>query len=147
MPPEIEVQEKLRQQLIRDEDRIEHCYVDSEGYATIGVGHLIDERLGGKLPAHIIDALLDYDIKEHTAALLAALPWVENLDAIRRAALINMAFNLGIPRMLKFVDALGAIRDGHYAQGAAHMLDSKWARQVGLRAHRLATQIETGEWQ
>ncbi len=135
----------IREQLIRDEGCVEHCYFDSLGYATIGVGHLIDERRGGKLPQHIIDLLLDYDIAEHKLDLVHALPWVVNLDDARFGVLINMYFNLG-PGLLKFTTTLGLIQSGDYAGAAAAMLASKWAQQVGPRAKRLATQMETGQW-
>ena len=136
----------IREQLIRDEGCVEHCYFDSLGYATIGVGHLIDERRGGKLPQHIIDLLLDYDIAEHKLDLVHALPWIVNLDDARLGVLINMAFNLGVPGLLKFTTTLGLIQSGDYHGAAAAMLASKWAQQVGPRAKRLATQMETGQW-
>lgn len=138
--------EKLKAQLIRDEGRIPHAYFDSLGYCTIGVGHLIDERRGGKLPDHIIDALLEYDIEEHTKELLKELPWVAQLDEPRRAVMINMAFNLGVKGLLKFTNTLMFVREGDYAKAATNMLQSLWARQVGNRAKRLATQMETGQW-
>jgi lysozyme len=139
--------EKLRAQLSRDEGRIEHCYFDSRGYATIGVGHLIDERKGGKLPEHIIDLLLDWDIEEHERELVKALPWVDQLDDARKGVLVNMAFNLGVPGLLKFVVTLEAVKDGRYAEAAHLMMRSLWASQVGSRAERLAKQMEIGQWQ
>jgi lysozyme len=139
--------EKLRAQLSRDEGRIAHAYYDSRGFATIGVGHLIDERKGGKLPEHIIDLLLDWDIEEHEKALLKALPWVEQLDDARQGVLVNMAFNLGVPGLLKFVATLDAVKGGRYGEAAHSMLRSLWANQVGSRAERLAKQMETGQWQ
>ena len=41
---------------------------------------------------------------------------------------------------------LNALQDGRYADAAKAMLDSKWAKQVGDRARRLAQQMESGEW-
>lgn len=141
------IAEKLRAQLVRDEGRVSHAYTDSEGYLTIGVGHLIDQRRGGRLPDFIIDTLLDHDIEQAQRELLAALPWFLSLDPPRQAVLVNMAFNLGTAGLLKFAKTLGAIKTGSYSEAALHMLDSKWARQVGVRAQRLATQMEKGEWQ
>jgi lysozyme len=141
-----EVSEKLRAQLIRDEKKVAHAYQDPLGYWTIGVGHLIDERRGGTLPEFIIDTLLEYDIAQKTRELIAALPWFIELDPPRQGVLVNMAFNLGTAGLLKFAKALGAMRSGSYAEAALHMLDSPWARQVGARAQRLASQMETGVW-
>ena len=135
-----------------DEGRVSYAYQDSLGYWTIGVGHLIDKRKGGELPEHIIDALLDYDIKKHTDELFAVRPWAKNLDPVRQAVMIDMAFNLGIepfdgdgfkdwPRFI------GAVERGEYALAARHMRNSQpWASQVGRRATRLATMMETGLW-
>jgi lysozyme len=57
-----------------------------------------------------------------------------------------MGFNLGVAGLLKFAKTLAAIKTGSYHEAAIHMLDSKWARQVGVRAQRLATQMETNRW-
>jgi lysozyme len=152
-----EVAEKLRQQIIRDEGRVDHAYQDSmegkcdhcgqsRGYWTIGVGHLIDDRKRGYLPDFIIDTLLEYDIAKVQRELIAALPWFIELDPPRQAVLVNMGFNLGVAGLLKFAKTLAAIKTGSYHEAAIHMLDSKWARQVGVRAQRLATQMETGRW-
>lgn len=141
-----ELSEKLRAQITRDEGKVSHAYQDSLGYWTIGVGHLIDERKGGSLPEFIVDTLLSHDIEKHQRELIAALPWFIELDPVRQAVLVNMAFNLGTVGLLKFANTLRAIRDGSYSGAAMHMLDSAWAQQVGIRAQRLATQMETGVW-
>lgn len=137
----------LRKQLERDEGRVAWVYQDSNGYWTIGVGHLVDRRKGGAVPDCIIDALLDYDIAKHKQDLDAALPWAKTLDDARYAALINMTFNLGINGLLGFHHTLEAIRLGDFNGAANSMLNSKWADQVGPRALRLAQQMRSGVWQ
>lgn len=142
-----ELSEKLRAQITRDEGKVSHAYQDSLGYTTIGVGHLIDVRKGGSLPEFIIDTLLSHDIEKHQRELIAALPWFIELDPPRQGVLVNMAFNLGVAGLLKFANTLRSIREGAYSAAAVNMLESKWAQQVGIRAQRLATQMETGAWQ
>jgi lysozyme len=127
------------------EGRVSHAYRDSLGYLTIGVGHLIDKSKGGSLPPHIIDALLDYDIQEHSAELFKELPWVATLDSVRQAALIDMYFNMR-RGMLQFVKTLGYLESGRWDDAADEMGRSKWAAQVGARATRLAQMIRTGQW-
>ena len=56
-----------------------------------------------------------------------------------------MMFNLGMPRLKKFVNMLKAIEAGAWRSAAVEMLDSKWAEQVGNRASRLSEMMETGE--
>jgi lysozyme len=55
-----------------------------------------------------------------------------------------MAFNLGVPGLLKFKNTLRAVREGRFEDAAKGMLASKWARQVKGRAVRLAQVMKTG---
>jgi lysozyme len=52
---------------------------------------------------------------------------------------------MGIHGLLTFRNTLEAMRRGNYESAAAGMLASKWARQVGRRADRLAAIMRTGE--
>jgi lysozyme len=135
----------VRELIEKHEGRVEHAYQDSLGYWTIGVGHLIDQRQGGKLPAHIIDALFEHDLKEHGDELFAALPWVNDLDLVRQAVLIDMYFNLR-RRLFGFKETLRHFEAGNWNAASDAMLDSKWAGQVGARAKRLALMVRTGQW-
>ena len=137
----------LKQQLIREEGAESCAYQDRLGYWTIGVGRLIDSRKGGGLSNEEIDFLLENDIKTKTREVLLALPWMPRLSEPRQAVLIGMAFQMGIGGLLRFHRTLGSIEDGQYGEAALEMVDSLWAKQTSTRAHRLATQMETGEWQ
>lgn len=136
----------LRDMLALHEGRVPHAYQDSLGYWTIGVGHLIDKRRGGKLPDHFIDLLLDYDIEKHRAELFRALPWAETMDPVRQAVLIDMTFNLGIAGLLNFKNTLAAVKEQRWDDAARGMLASKWAGQVGSRATRLSDMMRSGRW-
>jgi lysozyme len=57
---------------------------------------------------------------------------------------IDMAFNVGVPRLTGFKKMWAALHCGDYAEAAKEMMDSKWARQVGRRAERLSSMMETG---
>lgn len=138
----------LAQQLRRDEGEELSAYQDHLGFWTIGVGHLIDKRKGGKIPPHISQALLEWDIQQVTIEVYRALPWMSQLDPVRAAAVLNMAFQLGTPGLLEFKNMLAALRDQRWALAASHALDSKWAKaDTPDRARRVARQLETGEWQ
>lgn len=128
------------------EGRVAHAYQDSLGYWTIGVGHLIDKRKGGKLPEHIIDALLEWDIKEHWDELVRRAPWVLELDEVRQAVFLDMAFNLGVTGLLGFHTTIKLARMRKFVSASVQMLDSKWATQVKGRAVRLSKMMETGQW-
>jgi lysozyme len=135
---------ELIKELRRDEGVIDHAYQDSLGYWTIGVGRLIDKKKGGRLTDEEIDYLLLNDIKECTADLDKNLPWWRSLTDARRRVLVNMRFNLGMAGLLGFKNTLRFIETGDYKKAASNMLLSKWAKQVGQRANRLAVMMEKG---
>lgn len=136
---------QLTEELRRDEGVVPFAYQDHLGYWTIGVGRLIDKRKGGGLSDAEIDFLLSNDIDRFEKQIIDALPWYSKLDDVRQRVLVNMAFNLGIAGLLGFKNTLAMIERGDYAGAAKGMLNSKWAGQVGERAKRLATMMETGK--
>lgn len=133
----------ISDQLIRDESIRLRPYKDSVGKLTIGVGRNLDDVGISESEA---DFMLANDISAVTAQLSSNLPWTEGLDDARRGVLLNMAFNMGIHGLLGFKNMMAAVQVGKYTEAANEMLDSKWATQVGARAHRLAQQMETGVW-
>lgn len=135
---------QMRSELRRDEDVKYSVYQDSLGYWTIGVGHLVDARKGGKLSDAVVDMILDEDIESKMADLDKNLPWWRTVSENRQRALLNMCFNLGIGGLLGFTNTLNLIRQGHYDQAAVEMLNSKWATQVGDRAKRLSAMMKQG---
>lgn len=138
-------------------------YRDSTGNRTIGYGwnldaHPLPEGIGfapkGK-PARLNSKfeaakLLDVSIKSHWDDLIVALPWVAienpatNWNTARQAALLDMAFNMGITILLGFKNTLNLMRLGRYDEAAANMMQSKWAMQVKGRALTISTIIKTG---
>ena len=132
---------KMRAQLDLHEGRRKKPYEDTVGKLTIGVGHNLTDR---GLSDRIIDLILDEDINEHWKELVAVAPWIVSLSEVRQRVLLDMAFNLGVPSLMTFKQTLSAVKNGDYWLAAQGMLASKWARQVGARATRLATMMETG---
>jgi len=134
--------DKLRQQ-IRMHEGVEHkVYEDTEGIKTVGVGRNLEDR---GLSDDEVDYLLSNDIDICVKELEQTFDWYDDLDDIRKRVLIDMMFNLGMPRLKKFVNMLKAIEAGAWRSAAVEMLDSKWAEQVGNRASRLSEMMETGE--
>jgi lysozyme len=133
--------DRLRKQLNLHEGRRLKPYRDTVGKLTIGVGRNLTDR--GISPAES-DLLLTNDIDEHLHDLLAVAPWINGLDEVRQRVLVDMAFNLGVPGLLKFKSTLAAIKDGRYEDAAKGMLKSLWAKQVKGRATRLAEMMRTG---
>lgn len=150
--------DKLKTELMRDEDVRLVAHPDSEGNLTIGVGRNLDacpltrielDEVGHDARSKPISRgnaayLLGNDIARTLSDLDRALPWWKTLDEVRRRALANMAFSLGVTKLLGFKEALGWLKQGRYAAAAGAMLGSEWAGQVGDRAKRLAEMIRTG---
>jgi len=131
----------LREQLIRHEGRRKKPYVDTVGKVSIGVGRNLTDR--GLSPAEI-DYLFENDIDSCIADLDNNLPWWRELSDARQHVLLDMCFNMGIKRLLKFVNTLADVQAGRYNDAADNMLKSKWAGQVGQRAKTLARMMRDG---
>src|SRR5678809_485113 len=134
----------LRVVLRKDEDEVPHAYVDSEGYWTIGVGRLIDERAGGKLRPDEIALMLENDIDEAEGDAKTLFPSFEALSDARKVVLVSMAFNLGRAKLAAFVRLREAVAEEKWAEAAAEMQKSRWAAQVRGRATRLAAMMLKG---
>lgn len=138
-------------------------YKDSLGIDTIGIGRNLEHRgLSEEELVHIgkdISDICEWGITKEQAYYLAendikivekevceAHPCVVELDEIRQRVIIDMAFNMGVPRLNKFKKMWKAIEEENYEESKIQMLDSRWANQVGNRAVRLSNAMETGEW-
>lgn len=132
----------LIDQLKRDEGLRLKPYVDTVGKITIGYG----TNLSDGIDQSEAEYLLSNRLNEKRLELLRLLPWVADLDEVRRAVLFNMAYNVGPQGVMEFKQTLAYIKGGRWDEAAAEMMNSKWARQVGARAERLAMQMRTGKW-
>jgi len=138
-------------------------YKDSLGIDTIGIGRNLEHRgLSEEELVHLgkdISDICEWGITKEQAYYLAendikiveeevckAHPCVVELDEIRQRVIIDMAFNIGVPRLNKFVKMWKAIDEQDFAEAKVQMLDSRWANQVGNRAVRLSNAMDTGEW-
>jgi lysozyme len=133
--------EKVMGDLLTDEGVRGKPYRDSVGKLTIGVGRNLDD-----VGITIEEArfLLRNDILSAIANLDRFLPWWRNMDDVRQRVLVNMMFNLGPGKLLDFKNTLELLRCGQYMDAANAMLQSKWAKQVGARAQRLALMVRDG---
>lgn len=132
----------LAMELRRDEGVRLKPYKDSVGKLTIGVGRNLDDMGISEVECEM---LLQNDMVAHCMELDRKLPWWRTLGEVRQRVLANMAFNLGVTRLLGFKNTLALIESGQYAKAADEMLNSTWAKQVGLRATRLSGMMRTGQ--
>lgn len=138
--------QRLKQQLELDEGRVPYVYPDQFGYLTIGLGHLVDKRKGGKLSNAAIDFIFEEDVNAKWVELTNRAPWVVRLSDARQNALVNAAFQLGVTGLLGFKKAIAALQRGDFATAANEFLDSDWAKQTPNRAQRVAALIRSGSF-
>jgi lysozyme len=137
--------QRLLETLKRHEGVRYYVYRDHLGYETIGVGRCINRAVGLGLSPDEVEYLLINDVQRCIEELDGAFEWFKDLDEVRREAMINLCFNLGLTKLRKFVNALEAMKQRNYNKAAAEFLNSKWANQVGERSREVAHMIRTGE--
>jgi len=114
------------------------------GKLTIGYGHNLEATPISKAVA---EQMLLEDVLRTEAGLGIALSGVwGSLNDVRKAAIVCMAYNLGLAGLMSFKKMRAALYAHDFRTAAAEALDSKWAQQVGKRAEALARMIEDGEW-
>ena len=134
-------------EMLRKHEGVEkYAYKCTADKVTIGVGRNIDKSGGIGLSDDEIDYLLSNDIKRVSAELIRAFTWYSELDEVRKDAMIDMCFNMGLPRLSKFKNSLAAMKNGDYDIAALEFLDSNWAKQVGSRSITITDMIRSGEY-
>lgn len=129
---------ELEQLLVKHERLVLKPYRCTAGKLTIGVGRNLDDNGITVVEAKM---LLRHDLTRTRFALEKVFPGFLGLSKPRRMALIDMCFNLGLPRFLQFKKMLAAVVAGDFNRAADEMLSSVWAKQVGQRARTLATMM------
>ena len=119
-----------------------YVYCDTLGNMTCGWGHLITR--GSRIPCEAAHAFFNSDFRAASAIYKSLDLGLEN-DCARRAAVIDLCFNLG-NGIKDFTDFIKLMREKKYAEAATALKDSRWRRQVKTRATTITKMIETGRW-
>lgn len=135
----------IQDMIKRHEGYLPYIYIDTEGVYTGGWGHAFHERSTIPHEASVALFNFDYDHACKDYDKLASSYGIE-LDAVRRAVVIDMIFNLGYFGLCRFGRMIAALKAGDYQEAKVQMLDSVWARQVKGRATELAEMMLTGEY-
>jgi lysozyme len=117
-------------------------YKCSAGKLTLGYGRNIEDNGISLIEAEF---LLSSDIRSVTKGIRQLLPDFDSLELPQKTALIDMGFNLGIPRLGKFKKMLMAINVRDFKKAAEEMLDSRYARQLPTRSNKNALLIQSTE--
>ncbi len=136
----VENRQKLKSLLIKHEGLSQKYYRDLHGNLTIGIGHNLSANgLSIEACMFIFNEDLIYFINK-----LENYAFFTALDEIRKIAIINMCFNLGLKGLLKFKKMIAALTKKDYVTASNEILNSKWTTQVGQRALTIAEMIKTG---
>ena len=133
---------ELHEELKRDEGVRLMPYKDSVGLLTIGCGRNIEER---GISEDEMEHMLTNDIAIAVKDCCQIFSAFASHPAVVKRALVNMSFNLGAPTLRKFRNMIAAINAREYDLAATEALDSRWAKQVGQRAQRIASLLRKGQ--
>ena len=136
--------QRIKEDIERHEGNVPYVYLDHLGYKTMGIGHLIRQsepeyllKVGQGVSKEAIDKYFENDLRiaiDDAQRIFGDLN-EHPQDVIR--VLVNMSFNLGYPRLNKFVKMKQAIAQKNYLKAADEMKDSRWYTQVGRRGPEL----------
>ena len=141
--------ERVQKQLEIDEGVVYEIYRDHLGYPTFGIGHLIREEdpengqpVGTPIDKERVTEAFqaDLDIAINECKVLYD-KWDQFPGEVQEI-LVNMMFNLGRPRLSKFVRMRENVNKGDWKSAASEMRSSKWYDQVTKRAERLIDRME-----
>ena len=153
--------ERLEATLARDEGKDLKRH-DVDGIAHIGVGRNLEGRGLTDEEMEYLDVTDEDELHEITEEQSKYLfendlqlateicyniigDGFNNLSDVRQEVLLNMAFNMGEPRLRRFKKMWAAIEEQDWEEAADEMLDSKAAKQTGKRYERLANAMENDD--
>lgn len=129
-------------------------YLDTQKIPTIGYGRNLraypfseaekESLINGEWHQEAAEAWLLERVKELDEKLLK-FAWFAHLDKERQAVLLDMAYNLGLKKLLGFKKMTEALKAHDYENAAKEMRESLWAKQVKSRALRLSVLMESEE--
>lgn len=117
------------------------AYQDNRGIWTIGYGVNLQELTIDQSTA---DRWLNERlIQAETEAMRQ--PWWARLSGNRQAVIVELIYNMGLPRLLGFVQMISAIEAGDFGRAADELQASRWAKQVQKsRVVRLVEAMRVG---
>ncbi len=130
--------------LKRDEGFESKPYRDTEGKLTIGYGTLIEDGITEEEAELLLEHRMNRFQEELRNAMpMSRLDWADMPGSVRRAV-YNMAYNMGVPRLLRFTKMWAALKEEDFETAACEVLDSEYGRKLTARANRVADMIRSG---
>lgn len=123
--------EYARVLIVKHEGFVATPYEDTHGL-SIGYG----TNLSNGISKEEAILLLEYRLAKAQQQLMR-YSWFRSLDYKRKTIMLDMAYNLGVPGLLKFRNMIYCLKRGWYKSASKHMNKSKWYHQTGTRAKEL----------
>lgn len=121
-----------------------NAYLCPAGKLTIGFGHTHGVNPDMEITNEDADRLLHEDVASAEWDARKLLPNFDVLSPNRQDAIVNMAFNLGYPSLLKFKTFLRAMKAGEWTVAGTSLKTTLWYRQVQTRAKDIVQLILQG---
>lgn len=121
--------------------------VDTVGYG-FNVNYLEEDELAlnkgvvEPMTPEVAHKILELKLEKLKVALIREFSWVEQKPVIVQEALLEMAYQLGIPKMKSFSQTLTYIKEDNYQQAAINLRKSKWAKQTPKRVENLIRSLQ-----
>ena len=141
--------EQLREELKIDEGVKYEIYLATLGLPTCGIGHLIQStdpehglEVGTKVDEERVNELFDEDIQVTIQECKYLYNDFDDLPEEAQRIIANMMFNLGRPRLSRFLKMKQHVDNRDFVSASEEMKNSKWYRQVTNRAQRLVERMQ-----
>ena len=128
--------DELVEEVKREEGFVAKVYLDTKGKQTIGYGTLLEDGITEAEAELLLRHRLGLMAEELERSRIGDV--YKNLQPNAQRAVLNMAYNMGVPSLLGFKRMWAALREGDYEGAAAEALDSDYARELPARAGRVA---------
>jgi lysozyme len=129
-------------------------YKDSKGNRTIGIGFNLEDSAnqkflkregidinelfdGRKLSENETRTLYNHSLTQAFKDAQSYDPNFAKRPEAVKMTLVDMAFNLGLTKLNKFVDMKAGLKNNDYNVAADEMIDSNWYKQVKSRGPRM----------
>ena len=136
----------LQQEIIQEEGGIIlKPYKDHLGYWTIGAGHLIRDNEKDELMQPITyQRGLELFLKDFNVSQKDMETFTEgmSIDDNAKECVLHMVFQLGLPRLNKFVRFKKCLSENDIEGAMVEMKDSLWYRQTTNRANRIIDKMK-----
>ncbi len=140
--------DQLRMELADDEGCKYSVYLDHLNLPTLGIGHLITEAdpefgepIGTEVSEERVRKAFNLDVAVTIDECKVLYDDFDDLPEEAQLVICNMMFNMGRPRLSKFVGMKAGCDARDWNKMADEMVDSRWHDQVPNRAKRLVKRI------